>query len=157
MRWRLNLSTSRLSRLSRASHATVHGRWRIFSVSCQEPVRHCRSWRGEGGAARCKAAGPEKPEVYSLKYIEDFFGPRTTQMSWIVRRNRTVNVGQAPRRRAVPMSRGARPRKRRSENPAGPQPTPRLRSTSRATSVPRHSRRRSLLERCRRALSVLSR
>jgi len=38
------------------------------------------SWRGEGGATRCKAAGPEKPEVYSLEYIEDFFGPRTTQM-----------------------------------------------------------------------------
>jgi hypothetical protein len=38
------------------------------------------SWRGEGDAARCEAAGPEKPEVYSLEYIEDFFGPRTTQM-----------------------------------------------------------------------------
>jgi hypothetical protein len=31
--------------------------------------------------ARCEAAGPEKPEVYSLEYIEDFFGPRTTQMA----------------------------------------------------------------------------
>jgi hypothetical protein len=30
--------------------------------------------------ARCEAAGPEKPEVYSLEYIEDFFGPSTTQM-----------------------------------------------------------------------------
>jgi hypothetical protein len=38
------------------------------------------SSRGEGGAAGCEAAGPEKPEVYSLGYIEDFSGPRTTQM-----------------------------------------------------------------------------
>ena len=38
------------------------------------------SWRGEGGAARCKAAGLETPEVYSLEYVEDFSGPRTTQM-----------------------------------------------------------------------------
>ena len=30
--------------------------------------------------ARCEAEGLEKPKVYSLKYIEDFFGPRTTQM-----------------------------------------------------------------------------
>lgn len=36
---------------------------------------------GEGGAARCEAAGPEKPEVYSPEYIEDFFGLRTTQMA----------------------------------------------------------------------------
>ena len=36
--------------------------------------------RGEGDAARCEAAGPEKPEAYSLGYIEDFFGPSTTQM-----------------------------------------------------------------------------
>jgi len=56
------------------------GRWRTFSASCQEPVRHRRSWRGEGGAARCEAAGPEKPEAYSLEYVEDFFGPRTMQM-----------------------------------------------------------------------------
>jgi hypothetical protein len=34
----------------------------------------------QGGAARCEAAGPEKPEEYSLEYIEDFFGPSTTQM-----------------------------------------------------------------------------
>ena len=38
------------------------------------------SSRGEGGATRCKAAGPEKPDAYSLEYVEDFFGPRTTQM-----------------------------------------------------------------------------
>jgi hypothetical protein len=31
--------------------------------------------------ASCEAAGPEKPEVYSLEYIEDYFGPRTTQMA----------------------------------------------------------------------------
>jgi hypothetical protein len=28
-----------------------------------------------------KAAGSKKPEAYSLEYGEDFFGPRTTQMS----------------------------------------------------------------------------
>ncbi len=38
------------------------------------------SSRGERGAARCEAAGPEKPEAYSLEYVEDFFWPRTTQM-----------------------------------------------------------------------------
>ena len=27
-----------------------------------------------------EAAGPEKPEVYSLQYIEDCFWPRTTQL-----------------------------------------------------------------------------
>ena len=27
-----------------------------------------------------KAAGSEKPEAYSLEYVEDFFEPRTTQM-----------------------------------------------------------------------------
>jgi hypothetical protein len=27
-----------------------------------------------------EAAGSEKPEVHSLECIEDFFGPRTTQM-----------------------------------------------------------------------------
>jgi hypothetical protein len=38
------------------------------------------SWRGEGGAARCEAAGSEKPEAYSPEYVEDFFGLRMTQM-----------------------------------------------------------------------------
>jgi len=38
------------------------------------------SGRGERGAARCEASGPEKPEAYSLEYVEDFFGSRTTQM-----------------------------------------------------------------------------
>ncbi len=42
-----------------------------------------------------------KTGVYSLEYveyIEDFCGPRTPQLVAIVRRSRTVNVGQAPRR-----------------------------------------------------------
>ena len=38
------------------------------------------SLRGEGDAGRCEAAGPKKQETYSLEYVEDFFGPRTTQM-----------------------------------------------------------------------------
>ena len=29
---------------------------------------------------RCEAAGAKKPEAYSLEYVEDCFGPRTTQM-----------------------------------------------------------------------------
>jgi hypothetical protein len=28
----------------------------------------------------CEAARPEKPEAYSPEYVEDFSGPRTTQM-----------------------------------------------------------------------------
>jgi hypothetical protein len=32
-------------------------------------------------SARCEAADPEKPEAYSLEYVEDFFGPSTTQMA----------------------------------------------------------------------------
>ena len=38
------------------------------------------SSRGDGDAARCKAASPEKPEAYSLEYVEDFFGMRTMRM-----------------------------------------------------------------------------
>ena len=38
------------------------------------------SSRGEGDAGRCEAAGAEKPEAYSLEYVEDFFGSSTTQM-----------------------------------------------------------------------------
>ena len=38
------------------------------------------SLRGEGDAGRCEAAGSKKPEAYSLKYVEDLFGPSTTQM-----------------------------------------------------------------------------
>jgi hypothetical protein len=49
-------------------------------MSCLGACPTLPSWRGEGGAARCEAAGLGKPEVYSLEYIEDFFGPRTTQM-----------------------------------------------------------------------------
>jgi hypothetical protein len=36
--------------------------------------------RGEQAAGRCKAEGLKKPEAYSLQYVEDFLGPRTTQM-----------------------------------------------------------------------------
>ena len=38
------------------------------------------SYRGERGAARCEAAGPKKPEAYSLQYGEVFVRPKTTQM-----------------------------------------------------------------------------
>jgi 5-hydroxyisourate hydrolase len=53
----------------------------LLSPFGEEPVWRCRSLRGEGGAVRCKAAGPKTPEVYSLEYIEDVFGPRTMQMA----------------------------------------------------------------------------
>ena len=38
---------------------------------------------------------PGKPEVYSLDYIEDFSGRERRRWLQIVRRSRTVNVGQA--------------------------------------------------------------
>ena len=38
------------------------------------------SSRGKEAAGRCKAAGSKTPEAYSLEYVEDFFGPRTTQI-----------------------------------------------------------------------------
>ena len=38
------------------------------------------SLRGKGDAGRCEAAGSKKPEAYSLEYVEDVFGSRTTQM-----------------------------------------------------------------------------
>ena len=34
--------------------------------------------------SRCGAAGREKPEAYSLEYVEEFSGPRTKQV--LVRR-----------------------------------------------------------------------
>jgi hypothetical protein len=40
-------------------------------------IHRCEAQRAVG---RCKAAGPKKPEAYSLQYVEDFLGPRTTQM-----------------------------------------------------------------------------
>ena len=43
--------------------------------------RRIPSLRGEGDADRCKAAGAKKPEAYSLEYVEDFFEPRTKQMT----------------------------------------------------------------------------
>jgi hypothetical protein len=46
----------------------------------QEPVRHCLRDETKEMRPACEAAGPEKPEVYSLEYSEDFFEPSTTQM-----------------------------------------------------------------------------
>jgi hypothetical protein len=43
-----------------------------------EPVWHCHSSRGEREAGRCAAAGPKKPEAYSLEHGVDFSGPRRT-------------------------------------------------------------------------------
>ncbi len=48
---------------------------------------------------RCEAAGLEKPEAYSLKFVEDFFmAENEAGWSQIVRRSRTVNVGEAPKK-----------------------------------------------------------
>jgi hypothetical protein len=38
------------------------------------------SLRGKGDAGRCEAADSKKPEAYSREYVEDFIGPRTTQV-----------------------------------------------------------------------------
>ncbi|MGB5039864.1 MAG: hypothetical protein WBO67_02830, partial [Nitrospira sp.] len=43
----------------------------------QEPVRH--GLRSGAKEARPDAS-PKKPDAYSLEYVEDYFGPRTTQM-----------------------------------------------------------------------------
>jgi len=40
--------------------------------------------------------GPEKPEVYSLEYNEDFSGRERRRWSQIVCRSRRVNVRQTP-------------------------------------------------------------
>jgi hypothetical protein len=62
--------------IERAGRSISQGFWSILGVSPSNP-----SLRGKGVAGRCEAAGPEKPEAYSLlEYVEDFFGPRTTQM-----------------------------------------------------------------------------
>ena len=66
-------------------------------MSCLVACPTLPSWRGEGGAARCEAAGLGKPEVYSLEYIEDFFGRERRRWLRIVRRSRTVNVEQVPK------------------------------------------------------------
>ena len=47
--------------------------------------------------ARCEAAGPEEPEVYSQEYIEDCSGPRTMQMVADRSPSSKANVGQAHR------------------------------------------------------------
>lgn len=41
-----------------------------------------RSLRGERGAGRCEAAGPEKPEAYSLEYVEDFSWAENDADAW---------------------------------------------------------------------------
>ena len=53
------------------------------AASCNSTLGVCPSHpslRGEGEAGRYEAAGSNKPESYSLEYVEDFFGPSTTQM-----------------------------------------------------------------------------
>ncbi|MGH7221006.1 MAG: hypothetical protein ACREI1_11850, partial [Nitrospiraceae bacterium] len=61
---------SRLIRRSAATILTEH-----LGVCLSNP-----SLRGEGDAGRCEAAGSKKPEAYSLEYVEDLIGPRTTLM-----------------------------------------------------------------------------
>jgi hypothetical protein len=61
------------------------------SVSCQEPVRHCRSQRGGGCAAGREASGLEKPDVYSMEYIGNFWAEPDADGRG------TVNAGQAPK------------------------------------------------------------
>jgi hypothetical protein len=49
-------------------------------VTGQESVRVIHRCEAQRAVGRCKAAGSKKPEAYSLQYVEDFLGPRTTQM-----------------------------------------------------------------------------
>jgi thioredoxin-dependent peroxiredoxin len=57
----------------------------IMVIDANNTVRHLGacpsnpSLRGEQAVGKCKAAGPKKPEAYSLQYVEGFLGPRTTQ------------------------------------------------------------------------------
>jgi len=46
----------------------------VMNHAGQEPVGNCHSSRGEREAGRCAAAGPRKPEAYSLEYRCGFFG-----------------------------------------------------------------------------------
>src|SRR5688572_11531142 len=55
-------------------YASLWGRFRLGACPSNP------SLRGKGDAGRCEAAGSKRPEAYSLEYVEDFFGPRTTQM-----------------------------------------------------------------------------
>jgi hypothetical protein len=57
------------------SSALVHG-----VATGQESARVILRCEAQRAAGRCKAAGSKKPEAYSLQYVEDFLGPRTTQM-----------------------------------------------------------------------------
>ena len=55
----------------------------VSPVSLERRLEVCLSnpsLRSEGDAGRGEAAGSNKPEAYSLEYVEDLFGPRTTQM-----------------------------------------------------------------------------
>ena len=42
--------------------------------------RLSRFGRHDPSELQVKVAGCKKPEAYSLQYVEDFLGPRTTQM-----------------------------------------------------------------------------
>jgi hypothetical protein len=55
--------------------ALVHG-----AAAGWESVRVILRCEAQRAVGRCKAAGTKKPEAYSLQYVEDFLGPRTTQM-----------------------------------------------------------------------------
>src|SRR5690348_2711773 len=59
----------------------------------------------KGDAGRCKAAGPKKPEAYSLEYVEDFFGRERRRCCQIVCRSRMELLGQTPRSRSLCMDR----------------------------------------------------
>jgi hypothetical protein len=55
--------------------ALIHG-----ATAGWESVRVIHRCEAQPAVGRCKAAGSKKPEAYSLQYVEDFLGPRTTQM-----------------------------------------------------------------------------
>ena len=51
-----------------------------YGTVTQEPVRHCLRNEAKEMRPDARPQARKKPEAYSLEYVEDFSGPRTTQM-----------------------------------------------------------------------------
>ncbi len=72
--------------------------------------------RGEGGGARCEAAGLKKPRMYSLKYSEDIFGPTTTRM--VADRSPAMKSGKSASAKPPGYAGGSIPDLSRHETPS---------------------------------------
>jgi len=63
---------------SRASiRAALASGMKVLALGAFPTLPFVRRRRRSG---HTRGAGPEKPEAYSLEYLEDFFWPKTTQM-----------------------------------------------------------------------------